>query len=113
GRVPWNDYRNLRTGLRESSSCIPQGRSGGSLVTVRRMSAHSMRILAIPTGAATKRLNNHARCWTGTSSPKAEVVSSNLAGRAKFRRLRIIALGAVSRSAHEQVCLMHDVGELS
>src|SRR5262249_33051723 len=33
--------------------------------------------------------------------------------RAKFQRLRIIALGAVSRSAHEQVCLMHDVGELS
>ena len=52
---------------------------------VRRMSAHQMRILNISSPVRRRKINDHAGFWSGTSSPKAEVVSSNLAGRAKFQ----------------------------
>ena len=62
---------------------------------VRRMSAYPIRIL-INLGAAEKeQFNEHVRFWAALSSPKAEVTSSNLVGRATFSHFRA-ALSAES-----------------
>ena len=51
-------------------------------MSVRRMSAHPIKILAVLKANEIDQLNNHAGFWAAMSSPKAEVTSSNLVGRA-------------------------------
>ena len=51
-------------------------------MSVRRMSAHPTKILGILTAVENKQPKTDALFWVETSSPKAEVTSSNLVGRA-------------------------------
>jgi hypothetical protein len=49
---------------------------------VRRMSAQQTKIRRFWTAMQNKEIKEHAGFWEGTGSPKAEVTSSNLVGRA-------------------------------
>jgi hypothetical protein len=53
-------------------------------VTVRRMSAHQAKILAISSAVQNTQINDRACFQGGTSSPKAEVGGSNPLGRANY-----------------------------
>jgi hypothetical protein len=54
-------------------------------VIVRRMSAHPARFLAVSAAIESDQICNCADFLAAMSSPKAEVTSSNLVGRAKFQ----------------------------
>jgi hypothetical protein len=51
-------------------------------MTVRRMSAHPVTFLAFSPAIVNEQCSNYASFQAAMSSPKAEVTSSNLVGRA-------------------------------
>jgi hypothetical protein len=53
-------------------------------VIVRRMSAHPVKISAVLATLTSQQANNDAASYAAMSSPKAEVTSSNLVGRATW-----------------------------